>query len=41
MGVGTGIVLLLYEKIGITLSCYVATPFVVPLALTGFITIMG
>ena len=40
LGVGTGIVLLLYEKIGITLSCYVATPFVVPLAL-GFITIMG
>lgn len=26
LGVGTGIVLLLYEKIGITLSCYVATP---------------
>ena len=38
---GTGIVLLLYEKIGITLSCYVATPFVVPLALTGFYNYHG
>ena len=41
LGVGTGIVLLLYEKIGITLSCYVATPFVVPLALTGFYNYHG
>lgn len=41
LGVGTGIVLLLYERIGITLSCYVATPFVVPLALTGFYNYHG
>lgn len=41
LGVGTGIVLLLYKKIGITLSCYVATPFVVPLALTGFYNYHG
>lgn len=41
LGVGTGIVLLLYKKIGITLSCYVATPFVVPLALTGFYNYLG
>ncbi|NBI99566.1 hypothetical protein D3Z62_05270 [Lachnospiraceae bacterium] len=36
LGTGTAIVLLLYQRIGVTLSCYVATPFVVPLALTGF-----
>lgn len=41
LGVGTAVVLLLYEKIGITLSCYVATPFVVPLALTGFYNYHG
>lgn len=41
LGVGTGIVLLLYDKIGITFSCYVATPFVVPLALTGFYNYHG
>lgn len=36
LGTGTAVVLLLYTRIGVTLSCYVATPFVVPLALTGF-----
>lgn len=36
LGIGTAIVLLLYDKIGMTISCYLATPFVVPLALTGF-----
>lgn len=36
LGIGTAIVLLLYDKIGMTVSCYLATPFVVPLALTGF-----
>ena len=41
LGTGTAIVLLLYNKIGITLSCYVATPFVVPLALTGFYNYHG
>lgn len=32
LSVGTGIAQLLYQKIGIILSYYVATPFVVPLA---------
>lgn len=41
LGTGTAIVLLLYTKIGVTLSCYVATPFVVPLALTGFYNYHG
>lgn len=41
LGTGTAIVLLLYQKIGITLSCYVATPVVVPLALTGFYSYHG
>lgn len=41
LGTGTGIALLLYDRIGITLSCYVATPFVVPLALTGFYNYHG
>lgn len=41
LGVGTAIVLLLYNRIGVTLSCYVATPFVVPLALTGFYNYHG
>lgn len=41
LGVGTAIVLLLYTKIGITLSCYLATPLVVPLALTGFYNYHG
>ena len=41
LATGTAIVLLLYDKIGVTLSCYVATPFVVPLALTGFYNYHG
>lgn len=41
LGTGTAIVLLLYTKIGITLSCYLATPLVVPLALTGFYNYHG
>lgn len=41
LGTGTAVVLLLYTKIGVTLSCYVATPFVVPLALTGFYNYHG
>lgn len=41
LGTGTAVVLLLYRRIGITLSCYVATPFVVPLALTGFYNYHG
>lgn len=34
--VGAGIVLFLYEKIGMMASCYLATPFVIPIALMGF-----
>lgn len=41
IGAGVGTVLLLYEKIGITASCYVATPIVAPLALTGFYNYNG
>ncbi len=41
LGTGTAIVLLLYTRIGITLSCYLATPLVVPLALTGFYNYHG
>lgn len=36
LGAGVGIVLGLYNKIGMTLACYLATPVVVPIALTGF-----
>ena len=36
LGAGAGIVLGLYDKIGMTLACYLATPVVVPIALTGF-----
>lgn len=34
--VGAGIVLSLYEMIGMTVSCYLATLFVIPIALMGF-----
>lgn len=33
---GAGIVLCLFQKIGIMASCYLATPFVIPIALMGF-----
>lgn len=33
---GAGIVLLLYEKVGMMAGCYLATPFVIPIALMGF-----
>lgn len=36
LGSGCGIVFLLYEKIGLTFSCYVAVPIVAPIALCGF-----
>ena len=36
LGAGAGIVLGLYDKIGMTLACYLATPVVGPIALTGF-----
>ena len=36
LGSGCIIVFLLYEKIGLTVSCYVAVPIVAPIALCGF-----
>ena len=36
LGSGCLIVFLLYEKIGLTFSCYVAVPVVAPIALCGF-----
>ena len=34
LGVGAGIVLGTYNKIGMTLSCYLATPIVVPISIS-------
>lgn len=34
--IGGGIVLLLYPRIGLTISCYVTVPIVAPIALGGF-----
>ncbi|NBH28266.1 PrgI family protein [Lachnospiraceae bacterium] len=36
LGSGCVIVFLLYKKIGLTFSCYVAVPIVAPIALCGF-----
>ena len=41
LGSGCLIVFLLYEKIGLTFSCYVAVPIVVPIALCGFYSYNG
>lgn len=41
LGSGCGIVFLLYEKIGLTFSCYVAVPIVAPIALCGFYSYNG
>lgn len=41
LGSGCGIVFLLYEKIGLTFSCYVAAPIVAPIALCGFYSYNG
>lgn len=38
---GCVIVFLLYEKIGLTFSCYVAVPIVAPIALCGFYSYNG
>lgn len=38
---GCLIVFLLYEKIGLTFSCYVAVPIVAPIALCGFYSYNG
>lgn len=41
LGSGCVIVFLLYEKIGLTFSCYVAVPIVAPIALCGFYSYNG
>ena len=41
LGSGCGIVFLLYEKIRLTFSCYVAVPIVAPIALCGFYSYNG
>ena len=41
LGSGCLIVFLLYEKIGLTFSCYVAVPVVAPIALCGFYSYNG
>lgn len=41
LGSGCIIVFLLYEKIGLTFSCYVAVPMVAPVALCGFYSYNG
>lgn len=41
LGIGCIIVFLLYEKIGLTFSCYVAVPIVAPIALCGFYSYNG
>ena len=41
LGSGCLIVFLLYEKIGLTFSCYVAVPIVAPIALCGFYSSNG
>lgn len=41
LGSGCGIVFILYEKIGLTFSCYVAVPIVAPIALCGFYSYNG
>ena len=41
LGSGCAIVFRLYEKIGLTFSCYVAVPVVAPIALCGFYSYNG
>ncbi len=41
LGSGCLIVFLLYKKIGLTFSCYVAVPIVAPIALCGFYSYNG
>ena len=41
LGSGCLIVFLLYEKVGLTFSCYVAVPIVAPIALCGFYSYNG
>ena len=39
--VGGGIVLLLYQHVGLTVSTYIAIPVVAPIAMTGFYSYHG
>lgn len=41
VAVGGGIVLLLYQKVGLTTSAYIAIPIVAPIALSGFYSYNG
>lgn len=41
VGIGGGLVLLLYQQIGLTASAYVAMPVVAPIALGGFYSYNG
>lgn len=41
VAVGGGIVLLLYQKVGLTVSVYIAIPAVTPIALSGFYSYNG
>lgn len=41
LGSGCAIVFFLYEKIGLTFSCYVAVPIVAPIVLCGFYSYNG
>jgi len=41
VGAGALIILILYKKVGLTASCYIATPAVVPLAMGGFYNYHG
>lgn len=41
VAVGGGIVLLLYQKVGLTVSAYIAIPAVTPIALSGFYSCNG
>lgn len=41
VAVGGGIVLLLYQKVGLTVSAYIAIPVVTPIALSGFYSYNG
>jgi len=38
---GAGVILCLFQKIGIMASCYVATPVIIPIALMGFYQMNG
>ncbi len=41
LAVGSGIVLLIYPYVGLTMAAYIAVPIVAPIALTGFYSYHG